>query len=775
MNRILRFLLLSCLFSGCSGLLAAQEITERFFIDMVETYGVPEGVGELTGTQAKKQNHYRFQYDKAGRVVRVESRDPAGCINPDFFHVRTLTFEYGEDGSLLRRVWRSPEDAVDLVWRYDGRDRIIFEDAFLGELPPLDFMPFRDGLLQDLSHCIPGLTACGNLAGLSLSRDEKGRVVRVDFLRADGAQGFDSLETGGHRYERDELGRFTRAVLLNGKGQPHADYFGVSEYRLRYDGNYLAELGCYGIDGKPVNNNRGFAFLRQEFPEPELCRTSFFGVRGEPVTDRQDGYSFSILRTRFDGRDESISFFGPDGLPCAGLYGAARVDFFYPDKNTEEIRKTPAGGAAVRGFPRIRIIRNDCGRVVRMEFFADESDRPREVWIDSLSDRGLLTEREIRKAGAGLVQRIRELRRDDGALSARIVTDAEGRVEREEHFEYDRLGNTLKYYDTSFGGIRQEQDEHGRFVKEIILDKDGKDTKQITTVTFDGSGRPETKTVVSEDPDSPPSPARKTVFTRDAQGNPVREAYFGEDGKPLKDGLAVILREFDDRGNETLVRGLTSAGAPALLPDESYAERKQTFDQRDNVSAVIWLDCDLVPVFQPFPAEHPFLDSFWAAIARMQYDSANELIRAELFPEDETGFPSLPGTASIRVSRSLLPRGEELHVEFFDLSGGRACPYGGSASVLRLREEVGKLQITLLDGNMEKTMAPELGYAEEIFDPSEGDSPRYYDAEGNPVTPPSDEEDSEEDADGEENEGPEKAETGSPEPAAPEENEGPAR
>ena len=187
---------------------------------------------------------------------------------------------------------------------------------------------------------------------------------------------------------------------------------------------------------------------------------------------------------------------------------------------------------------------------------------------------------------------------------------------------------------------------------------------------------------------------------------------------------------------------------------------------------MIWLDCDLVPVFQPFPVEHPFLDSFPAAIARMQYDPANELIRAELFPEDETGFPHFHGVASIRVSRSLRPRGEELHLEFFDLSGERACPYGGSASVLRLREGGGKIRITLLDGNMEKTMAPELGYAEEFFDPSEGDGPRYYDAEGNPVTPPSNEEDGE--ADGEEAEAPEKAGTGSPESPAPE-NEAPVR
>lgn len=733
MNTKLRlFIVLFSLVSVCGLLDAEDSLPERFFTDMVETFGVPEGVGPLTGQDAMTRQRYRFQYDTAGRVVRVESLDPAGRITPDFFHVRVLTFEYDGDGSLLRRVWRSPEGTADLVWRYEGRDRIFFENAFLGELPPLDFMPFRDGLFQNLSECIPDLTACGNLAGLSFIRDKEGRVVRADFLRADGARGFDSQETAGHRYERDDLGRFTKAMLLNGKGEPHADSFGVAEYRLRYEGDHPVEIGCFGVDGKPVNNNRGFAFLRQEMPEPGRCKISFFDANGDPAVDRQDGYSFCITSSRFDGRPDTIDFFGPDGLPCAGLRGAARLDFHYPDKNTEEIRLTaPDGLSPWSGIRRIRISRNRFGRVIRREFFPDESDVPGEVWTDTLSEYGLLKEREIRKAG-GPAGRIREVRRDNGALSSRISLDGAGRVVREEHFDYDRLGNWLKYWNSADGGLRWELDEDGRLEKRIGLDKDGKDSGPSVALAYDGSGRVRTETVIPAS-SGPASGIRKTVYTWDRRGNPVREDFFRADGTPPEKGLASILREFDDRGNEILVRGVTASGTPALLPGKSCAEIRCTFDLRNNMTAIMWLDRELLPVFQSGILPSP-LDDLSAAILRMQHDSAGNLIRAELFPEDETGFPEFGGAARVRIERKNLSRGEEILLTFYDLSGAPFHPFGGRVTALRFRDTDGEARYTFLDENMETAPAPVLGYAEKVFDRS-SDTPRYYDEKGNQVMP----------------------------------------
>ena len=736
MNTILRLLAVSVSFIfACVRLDAQDSPARRFFSDMAETFGVPEGIGELIGSETKIRPHYLFQYDKSGRVIRVESRDSAGRITPDFFHVRILTFEYGEDGSLLRRVWRSPENAAELVWRYEGKDRIFFEDVFLGEFPPLDFMPFRDGIFQDVSRCIEGLTLCGNLAGLSLFRDESGRVVRADFLRADGARGFDSQETAGHRYERDSRGRFTKAVLLNGKGEPHADSFGVSEYRLRYEGDQLVEIGCYGVDGKPVNNNRGFAFLRQEMPEPGLCRVSFFDKWGEPAVDRQDGYSSCMTRSRFDGRPDTIAFYGPDGLPCAGLHGAFRMDFHYPDRNTEEIRLTSPDGLSLSScFQRIRFIRNDCGRVIRSEFFSGASDVPEKIWIDTLSERGLLKEREIRNPG-GTVGRIRDLRRSDGALSSRISVDGAERVVCEEHFDYDRLGNCLKYWSNLHGGFRWELDEDGRPAKRIELDKEGKDAGPSFLLTYDGSGRVRTQTEVSGASGSPlPPEIRKIVFTWDVRGNSVREDYFRADGTPPENGLASILREFDDRGNEISARGLSASSTPEFLPDESFAKVRRTFDSRDNMIAVMWLDRDLLPVFQTGILPAP-LDDLSAAIARMQYDSADNLIRAELFPEDETGFPEFGGAARIRIERKRLSRGgEEVLLAFYDLSGAPFHPFGGRASILRFRHGDGEDRYTFLDENLAKTSAPFLGYAEKVFEKS-ADTPQYYDEKGNRVTP----------------------------------------
>ena len=720
------FLFFACLLLG-----AQTPPAERFFSDMTETFGVPEGVDELTGPKAKSEPHYRFQYDGKGRVVRVESREPDGQITHDFFHVRVLTFEYGGDGSLLRRVWRSPEGTADLVWRYEGPDRIFFERAFLGELPPLDAMPFRDGLFQNISQCLPDLTMCGNLAGLSLTRDGRGRVVRADFLRADGARGFDSQETAGHRYERDERGRFTKAVLLNGKGEPHADSFGVSEYRLRYEGDKLFEIGCFGLDGKPVNNNRGFAFLRREIPGPGLSRISFFGVRGEPVTDRQDGYSFCITRYRSDGRPDSVSFYGPDGLPCAaGQRKTSRLDVYYPDRYTEEIRLTsPDGLLPPSGFQRIRVFRNRFGRVIRREFFPDESDAPGEIWIDSLSKQGLLKEREIRNPD-GVLGRIREVRRADGALSSRISADGAGRVVREEHFDYDRLGNCLKYWDSADGGFRWELDEDGRQTKKTWLDRTGKDTGVSAVMTYDGSGRIRTQTVLSS---GPSSGIRKTVYTWNDRGDAVREDYFRADGTPPdKDSLASILREFDDRGNELLVRGVTASGAPALLPGGSCAEIRRTFDGRDNITAVMWLDRDLLPVFQS--GVLPAFKDLSAAILRMRYDLAGNLVYAELFPEDETGFPDFRGAAEIRVDRKMLHRGgEEVLLSFFDPSGKPFHVFGGPFAILRYRTLDGEARYTFLNEKMEKVREPAFGYAEMVIDGKE--TSRYYDEKGNRVTP----------------------------------------
>ena len=723
------------------GLCAQDAPRIRLFADMSETFDVPEGIGELTEVEARGSGHYRFEYDGADRVVRVESRAPSGRIVPDFFHVRVLTFEYGEDGSLLRRVWRSPENAVDLVWRYEGKDRIRFENIFLGEYPPLELLPFRDGLFQNLSECESDLMECGSLAGLALVRDGQGRVVRADFLRADGSPGTDSMGTAGHLYERDEKGRFTRTVLLNEEGKPHADFFGVTEYRIRYgEDDRLAEIGCFGPDGKPVNNNRGFAFLRQVFPEPGLCRISFAGADGSPATDKMERCASMTTRYGLNGRTDTVLFYGTDGLPCEGRLGAARMDFFYPEADVEEIRlSTLSGLPPGSGFSRLRIFRNEHGRVIRTDFLEEDSEEPVRSALNTLTDRGLVKEQVIEAEGR-TVKRIRTQRRADGALTTRTVLSPDGQVLEEKHFEFDALGTTRKWYQAGQGGYRNEPRDGEKPAKVILVDGNGKDTGEYLIFSRDPSGsRKEESFLVPPKPDG----IARIVHTLDARGNRIREEFFQADGTPLKKDAAVILREFDARGNETLVRGLTASGAPALLPGESYAERRRTFDDRDNVTAAMWLDCDLMPVFQHGAVPHPALMWFPAAIVRMKFDPADQLIRADLFPEDETGFPEFGGAASLRIERKRLPRGgEDIFWQFHDDSGALCHPFGGAASGCRLLFRDGTIRYSFLDKNLKVTLAPDLGYAEKFVD-LQSDSARYFDADGNELEPPEDEEDEE--------------------------------
>lgn len=215
-----------------------------------------------------------FDYDAAGRLVRVSFRDAARqAVTPRFPGYAESRTHYNDEGN-LQEVEYLDAHGVPVV-NADGEQRVVYDyedegntvirrNYVNGELADNHY-----GIAREEYRVLPDGTSRSwyNASGAPVLHPEHGAaVLQCDTYLAHGLR---------------------RRRFLGTDGQPCRGGKVCAEHLQRFNVNGLQEWECYGgIDGVPVNHPaRGYAERVCEYtPKGELVREYFWDCSGQPAS-----------------------------------------------------------------------------------------------------------------------------------------------------------------------------------------------------------------------------------------------------------------------------------------------------------------------------------------------------------------------------------------------------------------------------------------------------------------------------------------------------------
>jgi len=303
------------------------------------------GIHPLTVEQARTRNHYRFEYDARGRVVRVSfrlgdrARDPNHTAN-HFFLSASVAIEY-EEGREVRRFF----DRFGAPTTVRGD---VFREVFL-----LDEAGWRRELLFENERGERIENAWG-VARYRWTIEPDGAVIEERFdmagkpaaLRPNfpfyrlrlryGPEGWLALmqnidENGGlvendtgaaqDKLEFNAAGDILAWNVLNAKHEPTRGNGPDVARGVIAPGPFGAETGIRFEDaaGRPIPNAYGFWGSRTEYDERgNMVARAFLDAEGKPAPHGEAGYVHLRMSWDKTGMNRlGLAYFDADGKPVA--------------------------------------------------------------------------------------------------------------------------------------------------------------------------------------------------------------------------------------------------------------------------------------------------------------------------------------------------------------------------------------------------------------------------------------------------------------------------
>lgn len=541
-------------------------VTNRYFVNYVDKWGMPTGIHELSKKDiASRAYHYRFEY-KAGKLRSV--------ICENSLHKQTDTEEWEEyanrparqeleydqkdknlisinnhyaDGSQARYEFRNNYNRVNITNNSDesatginGRSLTSLEESIFSN-----------------ERTVSPITS------YSYERDEDGFIMREYFRRhhnaAEAACTFDG--TYGLEYEHNTDGSIRSISYLGKDGEKRRNQYGVTKRCYEYDerGN-LIKSSYFGIDGNPVCNemkwsskektfdakgncikavykdvhgkttviNRGSAIISREYSEKGFVTKDYYYDADEKLIY---GFEYELDET---GRVIKKACIGDDGKPKMNDEGYAIVEYKYDSKGykIEESYFDADGKPVCRNDGIARIVWNDMGdRKSWEQLYFDDEGKP--VCYPGDGNAGLLYDYDDR--GYTVRQVYIDAKKKPFAI-------ASGCAEIRWEYEYTASGNRFEY--TSLFGVDGEpvlERTEGWHKRKYIYDA----KERLIGTSYSGTGGNPVMAIFD---------GGKTVFSSikneyDSVGNLIKRSFFDADGKPCSicGDTAQITWKDDDR------------------------------------------------------------------------------------------------------------------------------------------------------------------------------------------------------------------------------------
>lgn len=351
------------------------------FADYALCYGVPEGIGPLTDTQARESAGYYSIVTSQGLVRELRHENAQGVLvpNTDLFRadrpVRTVYETYS--GRELRTARTYDQYGAPLV-------TLKYSERF-GEGNTTQTLDYYQGYNDSIAQNMPSnLSGMGNNLYTALQIGyQRSRIIRAILTYTPQgwvAQELYAADTRSlQHYAADASGNYGRAYVYNALGQPTEVYFlnalgaraalpdGVYCQRLEYGGVLPTRCAYTDAQGNCIRNGDGTAQIT-------LTYDAAFNPTGHCFLSPENspeigplGYARQTAEYR-DGNCVRMAVFDAQGNPCNAQNGFAALRREYRDGRLVCDTLLDAGGnpcVCNDGYAQLRITYDAQGRPAR--------------------------------------------------------------------------------------------------------------------------------------------------------------------------------------------------------------------------------------------------------------------------------------------------------------------------------------------------------------------------------------------------------------------------
>lgn len=567
-----------------------------YYDDYVEVYGVPKGIGKLSGGDVRhREGSYRFERQK-GKVRRVLYVNSQGNLTN---HHDSETVDKIVDMTL---TYLEGSDKIDTQIFRDQHGKVLYVKDFDSNLKTCTFR-LNDELgtemtlnstvdLFESSFDIASLKGKSKISKYILDFDENGYLINVQYAGFGNVLVPDGQGIFGRSFVRDNEGRVLEERFLGKDGSPKATQFGLGKKKFSYDENgKLARIVYLTVDDKPSSDGNNCPVVDIAYDKwGNRLSERYYDMDGNP-TLRKDSHSAGFLYEYNDkGQCVKLCFIGIDGGP-AYVNGASGYVAEYDDNGYRKIITyiDYEGNKAVytedgTAFSSVETDNDQTGNVVEFrlldtkgKLIETSSFSRKACSYDSVGN--LLVETYLNENGNPCVPP------KYGYASSKLDYNPQGRVCKLTYLDGDNNPITLPDVHYCYSTI--EYDVRGNISKRSFFDKDGKlimNNEGIASVEYeyDENGNEKSRQFINDkgEPCVLNWYCSKVENSYDDQGNLKSFKYLDTDGKPMTvEGVATYEYDYDTRGNVIKERPL---GINGKISSGRY-EVRMKYDGLDNV------------------------------------------------------------------------------------------------------------------------------------------------------------------------------------------------
>lgn len=606
----------------------------RYYKDYVEQWGVPQGIGKLTNSEASHSHrHYKFEYRKYKllRISHVNSLNKIISDGESERYERPLDMKlfYGDNGKisfskildhngkvLYKKSYNDKLNTV--IFQYDdnystekilssqtigyvnsfdendeGKGKIsrwLIEYDKNGYVSKIQYAGFQNILVGD-SH---------GIYGRKYLRDDKGRVIEEHYLGKDGNPKATKWGLGIKKYYFDTFDNWVQSDYLTVEGLPcYDDSDGISVYKMEYDqyGNVILALNCESDGSLMLPKKNHIAGIKYEYDEKGfILKAVFIGTDNNPCYSPTTGYVGYFSQCDKNGFFNKLTFI---------------------DENNEIIPTSD-------GYAILKMVNDEKGNLIE-QWYYDEN------------------ENLVESSGgyAGFMAKLDSL----GNYIEFITYDTNNQpcLQSDETIgyraEYNEFSKRIKL--TNLGeDLLPSKNNNGiaTWVKEF--DKRG---NQIKISFYDESGE---KLILSNEN------IAGWNSTYDENGNEIERSFFDTENKPclINAGYSKFTSKFDEQGNE-IERLYYEVDGNLVIIDEGYAGIKYQYDDRGNI-------------IEYFPVAPNGKLAPGNLIGRYKYDKFDNQIESAVFGAANT--PVLNGENWHRKTSIFNNRNQIIEIRYFN-------------------------------------------------------------------------------------------------------------
>ena len=518
----------------------------EYYKDYVEVYGIPEGIGSLSGREmSHREASYRFEYCqyKLRRVSYVNSLGKlvAHHDSEDKDKIVDMSLSYTEGSSKVDAAkYMNQSGKVLYVKDYDTNFKTCtFKlDDELGTEMTLNS---QVELFQ--SAFDTQLAGKSKISKYILEYNEKGQLIKVEYAGFGNIRVPDGQGIFGRSYVYDNEGRVVEEHYLGKDGKPKSTQYGLGIKLFTYDDeDNLVKIEYKTIDGKPSSDGNNCPIVLLDYDKwGNRLTEKYTDIAGQAMVRKDD--HFAGVSYQYDDR----------GFLVKQMYLGLDGNLTYVKGISGQINEYDENGYASK-----KTMIDANGNVA---FFNDEENNVHYAKLIMKNDEhGNVVDMKILNSSDDLME--------STTWSHRICT-------------YDSVGNVLteSYYDgqgklhvppaLGYAGVKITYNEQGRMQRITFLGEDGKRCNLAKE--------------------------HYCYFTReyDARGNFTRISYFDNRDSLVmtNEGIAIVCYEYDENGNEVARYFLDKDKKPCVL-NNSCARFELTYDEQGNIATERYLNTD---------------------------------------------------------------------------------------------------------------------------------------------------------------------------------------